>query len=123
MELDTFAKKLERHKNLPNFQNNEDKIPVARNGKKTILRQSPWSSLKITKSMLQDHLRLTEHYQNDKPFEIVFNKDHPRTQECVGCGNKILRNFLKIPFNIIFSHKEQYQFPKKDEKGKVIGGN
>ena len=61
----------------------------------------------------------TEYYHNDEKFEVVFIKDYKNAKQCASCKNAIPREFLTIPFDIIFSHKEHYEYPATDDKGAI----
>ena len=65
--------------------------------------------------------RFSEYFHNDEPFFIGFIKDYKNAKSCESCHNDVPRLFLSVPFDILFVHKERYEYPEKDENGKVIG--
>ena len=65
--------------------------------------------------------RYTEHFHNDEPFYVVFTKDHPQASQCISCDIAFPRRMPMAPYDLAFAHKERWEYPVKDDKGKVVG--
>ena len=65
--------------------------------------------------------RYTEYYHNDQPFYVVFTKNHPQASQCVSWDNTFLRRMPMAPYDLAFAHKERWEYPVKDVKGKIVG--
>lgn len=127
-DLHEYLRKIERKEskavevmcqNLPN-QRGQKPGAKPRRGKNNA-QQSP--IIEVVDKMAVDTpkpSRFTEYYHNDEPFEIVFIKDFKKAKQCESCGNAIPKRFLTRPFDIIFLHKERYQYPVKDDQGKFL---
>ena len=63
--------------------------------------------------------RYTEYYNNDEPFYVVFAKNHPQASQCIACDIAFPRRMPLAPYDLTFSHKERWEYPVKDDKGRI----
>ena len=111
-------------------KNNVEKAPivsVAQGGKAAVVNVpnsaeaegeiNPGTDITCSKPAIYEHF-----YQNDNAFNIVFIKDHPSATTCISCGNAIPHKDSSVfkPYDIIFMHMERYQYPVRDDNGKVV---
>ena len=64
--------------------------------------------------------RYTQYYHNDKPFYVVFAKNHPQATQCISCDIAFPRRMPVAPYDLAFAHKERWQYPVRDAKGKIV---
>ena len=127
-KLHSYLKNLKKQGNKP-FQMLFKNIPESaghkpgskkRRGKNNVAKEPIIELIDELDISHQRPAKFTEHYHNDEPFQIGFIKDYKRAVACKGCENAFPRAFLTIPFDILVIHRERYQYPIKDEEGRVL---
>ena len=63
----------------------------------------------------------TEYFHNDKPFDVVFTRDHPQASQCTTCDVAFPRRMPMVPYDLAFVHNERWEYPVKDDNGKIVG--
>ena len=63
----------------------------------------------------------TEYSHNDEPFDVVFTRDHPQASQCTTCDVAFPRRISMVPYDLTFVHKERWEYPVKDDNGKIVG--